>query len=307
MRIRHIFAIVAVLAAPASAQKSSLEHEGGARTYHLVVPPNLGAGAKVPLVIVLHGAGGNGRHALATYRWGERAPADGFIAVAPDALPPKRDAPPRFADNPPYWNDLSGRGNLAHQQIDDVGFISALLDQLLAAYPIDADRVFVTGFSSGASMAHLLGMKLSPRLAAIAPVAGRAWADVAPVAPLPVLMIFGEQDPLQPFAGGHGKTPWGDGPLMPPVVEIGAKWARLMGCATTSVTDRLAPLVARETWRGCRGRGEVTFLAIAEQGHHWSQGHEDRLPSPIAGPATAALNTTQVIWEFFLAHPRVLR
>ncbi len=294
--------LLLLLGAPASAEQ--LTHDGIVRDYSVVAPA--GVTEKLPLVLVLHGAGGTGRYALNTYRWADRALTDGFIAVAPQALPPRLEEPAQFRTNPAYWNDLSGRGAPAHQRIDDVGFIAAVIEAVRGAYPVDPARIYVTGFSSGASMTHLLGMRLSDRLAAIAPVAGRNWIAESPASPLPVLLIYGDADPLHPFNGGHPRTPWGDGPLETPIDDVATAWAKLLACPGAPVADRLAPAVRSLRWDGCAAGTEVRYLVVEGLGHHWSQGKRDPLPESATGPNSAALNTTETIWQFFRSHPRVV-
>jgi polyhydroxybutyrate depolymerase len=298
------FVLLAGFAGLAEAQPSSLTHDGRARTYQVEAPEGLDRSRLWPLVVVLHGAGGSGARAMRSYRWSERAASDGFFVVGPDALPPRPDQPARFRDNPPYWNDLSGRGARAHHAIDDVGFIAAVIAAMRAAYPIDPARIYVTGFSSGASMTHLVGMRLAPLLAAVAPVAGRAWVAEKPSQPIPILMIFGEEDPLQPFAGGRGKTPWGEGPAVPPARDNATQWARLQGCAGAPHVNQPAPQVQRQQWNGCEGSAEVVFIAVSGLGHHWSRGRADFLPEATSGPNSDALDTTATIWRFFQPHRR---
>lgn len=298
-------ALLLLLSMPVGAEQ--LTHDGIVRDYTIAAPPHENITRKLPLVLVLHGAGGTGRYALNTYHWGDRAVADGFIAVAPNALPPRLNEPARFRDNPAYWNDLSGRGAVAHHTIDDVGFIAAVIDAVSGAYPVDPARIYVTGFSSGASMAHLLGMRLSNRLAAIAPVAGRNWIAEAPTTRLPVLLIYGDSDPLHPFHGGRPRTPWGDGPLETPIDDIATTWAGLLDCPVTATNDTPAPHLRRRTWTGCGAGSDLTYLVVEGLGHHWSQGKRDGLPETVAGPNSAALNTTETIWQFFRAHPKASR
>src|SRR5260221_564174 len=85
-----------------------------------------------------------------------------------------------------------------------------LLDELPRRLLVDADRIFVTGFSNGASMTFRLGAELSDRIAAIAPVAGHYWPTAStPARPVPTLFLIGDHDPLVPLTGGRVDTPWG--------------------------------------------------------------------------------------------------
>ena len=82
--------------------------------------------------------------------------------------------PAQFLTNPRLWNDGSGRGTIGVEHVDDLGFISAMIDFLEARYSADPARIYCTGFSNGASMTFSVGLNLSDRIAAIAPVAGHS-------------------------------------------------------------------------------------------------------------------------------------
>ena len=163
-RIALAFALAAASPAGNALETGSLDVGGLRRTYVVALPEQLKPGALVPLVILLHGAGGRGLVALQNYRWDTKAAAEGFIAVAPDAAPAFIGLAANFRTNPRYWNDGSDRGPAQHRQVDDTAFIARLIDQLVGRYPIDTQRVYATGFSSGASMVHRIGIELADRL-----------------------------------------------------------------------------------------------------------------------------------------------
>ena len=117
----------------------------------------------MPLVIALHGGGGSGIGMVALTLGGFNvlSERERFIVVYPDGIGKN-------------WND--GRGLLRYraqrENIDDVGFISALIDHLAKKYNIDRKRVYITGMSNGAIMSYRLACELADKIAAIAPVAG---------------------------------------------------------------------------------------------------------------------------------------
>src|ERR1700722_15131124 len=143
----------------------SLEVGAGAkkmtRTFIVHVPPGFDGKSKVPVVFMLHGAGGSGAGTIPETGWDVKADREGFIAVFPDGTPPNPDRPARFLGNPRLWNDGSGRGSVGVQKIDDLGFISAMIDYLEARYSADPARIYCTGFSNGASMTFAVGLNLS--------------------------------------------------------------------------------------------------------------------------------------------------
>src|SRR5204862_7958921 len=91
---------------------------------------------------------------------------------------------------------------------------------------VDAARIFVTGFSNGASMAFRVAVELLDRIAAVAPVAGHYWPTGAtPARAIPTLFLIGDRDPLVPLSSGRVDTPWGRGVEKPAVRETLREWS----------------------------------------------------------------------------------
>lgn len=273
------------------------------RHYRVHEPTGYDARRPVPLVLILHGAGGTATWTLGETGWAATADRDGFLALLPEGTRADPNRPPGFLNNPQVWNDGSPRARLGRPGVDDVGFLAAVLDQVQAHYAVDPAQVFATGFSNGAGMVFRLAAELSPRLAAIAPVAGHWWLpDRRPTRPMPTLYLVGDADPLVPLQGGDVISPWdGQVSLMPPVGTTLERLAVALG--------RLpGPHLIRDD-HGIRvtrygpGPGDVELLAyvISGLGHHWPGGR-GQLNRRLAGPPSQRLDANDLIWDFFRAH-----
>jgi polyhydroxybutyrate depolymerase len=211
--------------------------------------------------------------------------------------------PARFLMNPRLWNDGSGRGAIGVNNVDDLGFISAMIDFLEARYAADPARIYCTGFSNGASMTFSVGLNLANRIAAIAPVAGHLWEREKQLAyPVPLLYIVGTDDPLNPLGGGKVKLPWETIEDRPPIEDSLKEWERMLGCGPEVQTAR-GKGVLEVTYDQCPKGGEVEYYRVTGLGHIWPGG-KNRLPEKWVGKPSDSLNATDVIWEFFKAHPR---
>ncbi len=273
------------------------------RTFVVHVPAGFDGKSKLPVVIMLHGAGGGGEGAIAQTGWGAKSDREGFIAVFPDGTPPRAALPARFLTNPRLWNDGSGRGAIGVERVDDLGFISAMIDFLEARYAADPARIYCTGFSNGASMTFSVGLNLSNRIAAIAPVSGHLWYKERQLAyPVPLLYIIGRDDPLNPIEGGEVKLPWGSTLTQPPVEDSLKEWERMLGCGP-EVQTASGNGVREITYDHCAKGGEVVYYRVRGLGHVWPGG-QNRLPEKWVGKPSDSLNATDVIWEFFKTHPR---
>lgn len=282
---------------------------GQKRTFTVHVPAMLNARASVPLVVMLHGGGGTARAAMWETGWAAKADHEGFIAVFPDALARDPARPASFGANPQLWNDGSGRFYPAQSPVDDVGFIAAMLDDLGRRYTIDARRVYVSGFSNGASMAFRLGAALPDRIAAIAPVAGALWKDPVKLArPVSMLYITGNADPLNPIAGGVPRLLGGTGDVArakpkPPVRDSIRQWANALGCTAAPPAVADADGMHTETHSRCAGDSEVVYIEIDGQGHTWAGGRS-LLPARLVGAGSNRIAANDVIWDFFRRHVR---
>lgn len=274
----------------------------GVRHALLRHPEPRGEGGTRPAVVLLHGAGGTAELALQNTGWAELADREGILLAYPEGTRRDPASPPMFLQNPQAWNDGSGRGHTARTGVDDVAFLGNLVDALVATQGADAARIYLAGFSNGASMAFRAGAALAGRVAAIGPVAGHCWVS-PPVSSTPVsaLMIFGGLDPLNPPEGGEVKTPWGSTEYHPPVLESFDRWRAFNGCTGEPGLHTTVEGVRELHATGCAPGGEVRCLVVEDLGHHWPGGPR-LLPPWIAGPASARLDGARVLWDFFRSH-----
>lgn len=277
-----------------------LKASGFDRLARIHVPKGYAAGTNPPLVLAFHGAGGSGATMLENNGWAAQSNQAGFIVVAPDGLPAFPRLPANFRTNPRLWNSGVLNPNTPRAQIDDVAFVSQLLNELKSRLLYDEAKVFVTGHSNGASMTFLLGAKLSERIAAIAPVGGpMAVADPKPTKPLPTLFIIGVADPLVPFNGGEVKLPWGPPKTHPPVSEFLAPWAKALGCINEPRPIAENDGLKKVEYSAMAGKASLTAIFITNHGHEWPGGQGSGLPESLIGPSSNSLNATQTIWDFF--------
>lgn len=169
----------------------SFIHNGINRNYRLYIPEIYSPSNPVPMLFNLHGYGSNN---IEQEYYGDFRPiADtaNFIIVHPNGTP----------DNGGnlFWNTFGGTS------IDDVGFLSALIDSVMANYNIDETRIYSTGMSNGGFMSYDLACFLSERITAVASVTGSMiksrllTCDLTRL--LPVMQIHGTADATVPYNG----------------------------------------------------------------------------------------------------------
>jgi len=251
---------------------ATIKHGGLTRTWRLYTPPNLDRTHKTPLVLVLHGAGGDSARMLATTHFNDLADTKGFLVAYVDGFEK-------------HWNDLRGIPEWAAQKnnVDDVGFFNALIGRLVDTAGADPKRVYVTGISNGGLMTHRLGCELADKVAAIAPVVRTLTERLAegchPARPLPVLMFFGTADKLVPFEGGKQKMGSVETPVLSARGTI-AKWAALDGCGAPPRVMKEPPK-EHQVYEPCKSDARVEAYILEGAGHSWPP------------------DATGIIWKFF--------
>jgi len=288
------------LPTPARNYTDSIQSGGLERTYLVHVPPSSSTARPMPLLIVFHGGGGTGQGMVSLTFGGLNTLADNeeFIVVYPDGIEKQ-------------WNDgREGDFTLAHREkIDDVGFISALIDHLSQKHKIDSKRIYATGISNGAMMSYRLACELSNRIAAVAPVCGAMPLDLvshcSPVRPISVLVISGTADRFVPWSGGSVIGERGRILSVPDSVKY---WVTHNQCSTTPVTTMEVDTdpqdgtrVRKEIYSQGKDGTEVILYAIEGGGHTWPGGYQ-YLPEATIGKTSRDIDANTIIWDFFKRH-----
>jgi polyhydroxybutyrate depolymerase len=278
---------------------ASLEFDGAVRTYHLYVPSHLPKGP-VPLLVGLHGGLGSGTQFESNTDFDGLAQANGFIAVYPDGTPT------RLGSDRLVWNagGCCGIADADYENVDDVGFVSALISHLESEYDIDPDRVFLTGHSNGALLAFGLACEESGVIDAIAVQSGALLEPTCrPTHPVSVLEIHGTDDQNIPINGGKGSRDV-SGTTFPPPVDALKTFAAADHCgAPTTMTDPRNHAVSIETWKGCQGHALVEWAKVRGANHAWMGHPGSRATELLVGRPYLGFDSSLAVWSFLAAHP----
>jgi polyhydroxybutyrate depolymerase len=282
----------------------TIEISGVQRSYYIHSPPARESILKLPLVLVLHGGGkGDGLTPAKHLGFTSLADTKGFIVVYPNGIDT-------------YWRDGRGythRGE-SHNSVDDVGFISKLIDHLVRENNADPKRVYVTGISNGGMMTLRLGCEISSKVAAIAPIAANIPKKIVgscqPNLPLPILLMNGTEDPLVPYNGGQVhffRKKMGE---VISTSETVAFWVDRNRCSTSPEVNEIEDHNRRDrsqvkvfTYANPNNANEVILYSI-EGGGHTLPGSDTPNRPRILGWKNNDIRGAEVIWEFFNRHSR---
>ncbi|MEC9235499.1 MAG: PHB depolymerase family esterase [Pseudomonadota bacterium] len=295
--LRYLLYLILIFLFGATAQNAkalnahSVNHHGKERSYYTAYPAHQPT-KNMHVVIVLHGGGGNGQNAAAMTGFDVLAEREGFIAVFPDGNA-------RGRMNLRTWNATHCCAYAMKSQADDVGFLTAVIDDVVKRFDANADAVFMTGLSNGGMMTHHYAAARPDKLKAAAPVISGLFGDeVMPNKVVPMLFINSVPEESIPVDGGHtggrAKNQW-DGTPLKPIAYQAAFWSTNNGCKAGSQTTSKYKLY-QLTEYNCPKNADVLHYVTYDGGHSWPGGQKG---TKRADAASEAFNATDLIWSFF--------
>lgn len=269
------------------------------RYYHVFTSSKYKKNNKLPLVILLHPGGTDAKTMMSYTSMNELAEKENFVCAYPEAF--KK-----------YWNDGRDFDGIPSQlmQIDDVGFILQMIDEIEKEYGIDKKRIFVSGASSGAMMCYRLACEVPDKIKAIAPIIATMPENLSfkcnPKQAISIITIIGIQDPVVPFKGGDVKL---DGKLLGRCMSSEATlnfWLTANQCIKDSVdmikmedTDKIDGItVTKFEYNVCQNSTKIHYYTMKGGGHAWP-GSKPYLPQKSIGFTCYDFHASLEIWNFF--------
>jgi polyhydroxybutyrate depolymerase len=252
----------------------TLTYQGYARSYILHVPPQYDGKTPLPLVIALHGFGGDAASFANFTGFSKEADAEGFFVVYPQGLEGS-------------WNAGSCCRPSSQKIYDDVGFIQTVLAQLKSDLAVNDSRVYVVGESNGGMLAYRLACELPQDFAAIAAVSATSVVNEScnTTSPVSVMAVHGTADTDIPYNNSTRST---SNLPVPPAVDAVAYWAKRDGTVSTPQQQVEGNLTVT-TYSGGLNGTEVVLYTVKGGTHGWLW----------------EIPTTQLVWSFFEQHPKL--
>ena len=283
--------------------KLELRVYGFRRSYLLHIPEGYDHSNPLPLVVALHGGFGTARQMEEESGLSELADRQGYIVVYPNGI--------TLFGWLQHWNAWHCCGQAMKEGIDDVGFVSRVIDQICQRLKVDRSRIYMVGYSNGGMLAHLFAAQKPEILAAVAtisatiasqPSASEAEVCIPPAkAPMPIFLLHGREDDVVPYEKGGVSGNWGH--VYAPVKESVAFWKKANQVDPPPQKEELmAGRILKETWRGNREGGKIVLYTLEGWKHNLpTKYHTRKLPGtdPLLG-----FHATEHIWQFFKEYRR---
>lgn len=257
---------------PGMTVDKSFAHDGVVRSYLIHLPVSYDPDVKAPLLLALHGYSSSPEGIESGSGLTFLAEAEDFVIVYP-----------RATGSPTMWN-AGGPYESWAGGVDDVGFISALIDHMIEQYAVDPRRVYVTGHSNGGFMTYRLFSELADKITAVAPVAGLMF-DMPypkPSRRIPIIHFHAIDDPSVAYRGMYLGSY-----TCHSAIDGLAYWAEQFGHTAEPDTIYNQNNVLGLRWPSPDGKSDFVLYTTPTGRHDW-------LTS-----ANSGLSTNDVMWEFF--------
>lgn len=234
-----------------------LEHNGQNRRFIVYLPVGYTPDKPRPLFINMHGFTSTMSQQMTLSGFNATADLKDCIVVYPDGIQNR-------------WNSGTNFGVVS--KVDDVGFLSKLIDRIILLYNADPSMVYSTGFSAGGFMSYRLACELTNRVSAIAPVVGSmvedTYASCAPARPISVIAFNGTDDAVTNYDGFPGN--------IKSIPEVINSWVNRNNCIAEAEEIQIPNTVSNDNstvtkfrYTGCDEETEVVLMRINKGGHTW--------------------------------------
>ena len=260
---------------------NSISHDGRERSYRVVTPRNYQQEVDHPLVIMLHGYRDRGKQIEFYSGMSNLAEQENFIALYPEGLSRS-------------WNGDFCCGRAWQNNVDDVGFIETLVEQVTKDYQVDTEKIFVAGFSNGGILAQKLVNERPGKFAGAAIVMSGSGTDQQSLqissSRTPMLFMHGERDTYVPL---NDESPVRSGFNFTTQNETIAEWSQAQRCNPTPQTTE-SDTFTKATYE-CEESTLISYI-YKNTPHQWPQWRIKNLTQAIPG-------STQLIWDFWQKQP----
>lgn len=294
---------------PAGDYTYTIDHGGKKRLWIAHVPASYTGKKPTPMILNFHGAGGNAESAMNSTQMNLHSDKEGYIVVYPEGTGKKV-----LGKLLAYWNVEKYMGrNTDVSGVDDLGFVSAIIDDMSKKFNIDSKRIFATGLSRGGMMTYYLACQPNSKIAAFAPVSTNFVNDEAtcqPGRPVSIIHFHGTADRVLPYKGGLSD------PTLPEALSNNVSYlsapasvtvfAKKNGCSDSPKIVYTKGKASCAGYLSCQDSSEVILCTLTDAGHTWPGGQHDlnlEAWKKIVGSINYDLPANETMWEFFKRHP----
>lgn len=321
MKKAFTFFILSILALGLNAQTmKTITWDGQERQYLEFVPSTYSEAKPAPILFMLHGMGDQANNFFQATQIRNMAEQKGWIVVCPQALPFNLQIPGLGSQSfGTCWNagiTVTINVNMygmnfdydvtVNENVDDEGFLMAMLETLDENYNLDADSLFFAGFSLGGFMSHRMAIQHGDIINSIAAVSGLVGSDMTELTPVDnvnVLQIFGTADEMISYDSALiNLQNFGNGTTGLPAEESVEFWRAFNQCGEQPTVEQYPNTfndgLTFEMYSYPNGNNDsrVAFIKVNNGKHTWYSGvnHDIDYNTEIMKFFTNTINVTSL-------------
>ena len=269
------------------------------RSYRVHVPRQYNPNAPTPLVVVIHGAFATAEEIETKTGFSILSDREGFIVVYPNGM--------GIFGLLQHWNAGHCCGRAANIDLDDVGFLQNVIEEVSGLLNVDRSRIYMVGHSNGGMLTYRFAAEKPEEIAAAAAVAASigSWTEKKPLGwempipqqPVPFIIFHGTADDDVPYAGGVSPRKGGDRRYVS-VSDSVWFWLEANSCEKMSSRESLRRgAVTIESWTSPETGVFVRLYSLQNWAHTWpgiqlTRSLQDTDP-------LKDFDAAEIIWDFF--------
>jgi polyhydroxybutyrate depolymerase len=281
-----------------------IEFDEWDRCWLTYVPENVNVSSNVPVLFELHGWAASSFEMRNYTGLLEFADEEGIIVVHPEGI--ALEGSGAFGEGEESWNGGHCCGDAAILDIDDVGFLSLLIEKMIEEYPIDENRVYFTGWSNGCIMSQRMALQASHLIAAIACTSGYlGFLDDSEYSPIPIMEMHGFGDEIAQYSNSARIALFEEDAQNIEAIQSGAHenlydWANFNGCeGLTPDSNDPSSLYSIQRFTSCENNTEVALFTSYSGGHNLYENDACQFDFVWSCWGNqGAFDTHEIIWEF---------
>tara|TARA_B110000881_G_C18535217_1_gene495384 strand:+ start:385 stop:1275 length:891 start_codon:yes stop_codon:yes gene_type:complete len=258
-----------------------MDHEDMNRCWNVYIPAEMNGTTKIPMIIDLHGNTLTMEMQRELSDFDEIADMHGAIAIFPQG----------FNNS---WNAGYCCSSAGEMGLNDVEFITLIVEQMVDNFPVDDSRIYLTGWSNGCALSQKLANERSNIFAAIGCMSYYLLDDPSPeYSPIPIMEVHGIVDPLILYSNDAVHLSNTDAQEHGAIQNM-VQWSQMNNCSnSTPDVNTPTTFYSIQGYTDCEGDTKVMLVSLYSGNHNPYENDNDFFPGN-----GGTVDVNGIVWNF---------